>query len=217
MKNNRGFTVVEGLLILVIVGMLGYVGWYVWNTNNKTLDTLADTDAANSSVAIKSTAQKDPTADWVKYSSKAGQFSLKYPASWVKAFPVESCETDDSLLLLGANNSSVGAHCSDSGGQMAVIANNGDLRSSLKLESNLTLTDIKTEEVKIDGVVGIKQTGTFKEHSEFGNFDVGDKEVQYTFYTNGKTYTLSYLTAKNYPDALSDFNLMVIKTLKFSS
>lgn len=33
---SAGFTLIEGLLILVIVGLLGGTGWYVWNTHNKT-------------------------------------------------------------------------------------------------------------------------------------------------------------------------------------
>jgi hypothetical protein len=35
-KNQRGFSVVEGLLILVIVGTIGFIGWYVWKSKNKT-------------------------------------------------------------------------------------------------------------------------------------------------------------------------------------
>jgi type II secretory pathway pseudopilin PulG len=43
-KYQEGFSIVEGLLIVVIVGMLGGVGWYVWHANsqaNRTLDDAA--------------------------------------------------------------------------------------------------------------------------------------------------------------------------------
>ena len=33
MKNQKGFSAVEGFLILVIVTMIGGVGWYVWKSN----------------------------------------------------------------------------------------------------------------------------------------------------------------------------------------
>ena len=33
--NNRGFAVLEGLLILVIVGIVGGVGWYVLKTKEE--------------------------------------------------------------------------------------------------------------------------------------------------------------------------------------
>lgn len=32
MKNRHGFSVIEGLIVLVVVGFLGGVGWYVYNT-----------------------------------------------------------------------------------------------------------------------------------------------------------------------------------------
>lgn len=51
MKTNKGFTVIEGLLILVILGILGSTGWYVWDSQHKTTDAFNNADAANSSVA----------------------------------------------------------------------------------------------------------------------------------------------------------------------
>lgn len=32
--NNRGFSAVEILLIVVVVGVLGFAGWWVWNRND---------------------------------------------------------------------------------------------------------------------------------------------------------------------------------------
>ena len=58
MKKQSGFTLIEGLLILVIVGLLGGTGWYVWNAHNKANDTLTNADAANSSTARKTAARR---------------------------------------------------------------------------------------------------------------------------------------------------------------
>lgn len=41
-KNQRGFTVVEGLLILVIVGIIGGVGYFVWKQQDSNSSTVAD-------------------------------------------------------------------------------------------------------------------------------------------------------------------------------
>jgi type II secretory pathway pseudopilin PulG len=44
MRNKqKGFSLVEGLLIFVIVGVLVGTGWYVWQSNKKTDKTLNDT------------------------------------------------------------------------------------------------------------------------------------------------------------------------------
>jgi len=35
-KNQKGFSAIEAILILVIVGLIGFTGWYVWNSKKKT-------------------------------------------------------------------------------------------------------------------------------------------------------------------------------------
>lgn len=78
MKNTKGFALVEGLLILVIVGMLAGIGWYVWNASNKTDGTLANTDAASSS----STAKSVKPSSFAEYKNDELAFSMKYPSEW---------------------------------------------------------------------------------------------------------------------------------------
>jgi hypothetical protein len=50
-KKQNGFSVVEALLILVIVGILVGTGWYVWNSKNETDKVLNDTDKTSSTQA----------------------------------------------------------------------------------------------------------------------------------------------------------------------
>jgi hypothetical protein len=49
--NEKGFSAVEGLLILIIVSIIGGAGWYVWNANNKAQDSLDNADASSSTSA----------------------------------------------------------------------------------------------------------------------------------------------------------------------
>jgi hypothetical protein len=95
MKNTKGFAVLEGLLILVIVGILGFTGWYVLQARNKANKNLADANAANSSTTIYShqsttttTETKDQYAGWKTCSSRLVGLSIKYPESWLV-----SCQT----------------------------------------------------------------------------------------------------------------------------
>jgi hypothetical protein len=65
-KNENGFSVVEALLIVIIVGMLGGVGYYVWHSQAQVDKTYSQT--ANSSVAPKSkTSTKLNPTDNTKY------------------------------------------------------------------------------------------------------------------------------------------------------
>lgn len=90
-KNQKGFSVIEGLLILVIVGLLGFVGWYVYNTKNNTDNTL--NNAASTKVATSTSTKKtnttsktsqtaDPYAGWKSYTLHNEKLSFKYPSSW---------------------------------------------------------------------------------------------------------------------------------------
>jgi predicted negative regulator of RcsB-dependent stress response len=65
-KPQEGFSAVEALLIVIIVGMLGGVGWYVWNSQQQIDKTYSQT--ANSTVAPKqASAKSSPAASQSNY------------------------------------------------------------------------------------------------------------------------------------------------------
>jgi type II secretory pathway pseudopilin PulG len=223
-RNEKGFGIIEALLLIVIVGMLGGAGWLVHKSQkatNNSLDnsknSLESAKAAQEERKKTSSTVVDPTADWTTYSSKEGQYSLKYPKTWATAAHPESCTPG--TLLLGANADITGICGSDGGGQIVVSSHDGDQRADIELTSKYYL-DLKTETVTVSGVTGKKQSGTFKSppNEVMGpGFVDGDKRVVYAFYTKNKTYLASYSIRSAYPDVLSDFNLMMTKTFKFSN
>jgi type II secretory pathway pseudopilin PulG len=226
MKNSKGFTIIEGLLIMVILGILGGTGWYVWSSHNKTTDTLNNADSANSSVADYSKSKSnsksttDPTTGWTAYSNKDGDYSLKYPKTWITASHPELCNPE--LLLLGADSKSVGVCASEGFGLITVASEKGDTSSANDLTKSCS--DVTKEKVTAGGIEGTRQSvtvsanqqGTQANCASLG-YDDGTKLVLYVFYTGGRTYTARYAQTPSYPDVLSDFDLMVTKTLKFSS
>lgn len=68
-KNQKGFGAIEGLLILVIVGLIGFVGWYVFHAKTDTDKSLSS--AAASSAATSSTKQTTASSSQPK-SNNAG-------------------------------------------------------------------------------------------------------------------------------------------------
>jgi hypothetical protein len=206
-RNQGGFSVVAGLLIFIIVAIIGGTGWYVMQANKNTDATLNKAGLGTATKSAKKTApapapQADPTANWTAYSSQSGQFSLKYPSTWVKL----------------PNTQSVG-HCqSDNSGQMYITSLTGDKRDENKLSGSI-FPDLLSKVVSVDNVQGERLSGTSNGSGQgigYGTDDKGAKVVIYLFYTNGQTYVASYYQ-NNYPDVLGDFDLMVTKTLKFSS
>lgn len=57
-KNQQGFTLVEGLLIVIALALIIFVGYYVWNSQQKSTDTLesATKSSENASPAKKTAA-----------------------------------------------------------------------------------------------------------------------------------------------------------------
>ncbi len=221
-KKQQGFTAVEAVLILVIVAIIGFVGWYVWHAKNDTNSTYDK--AGNLSLASKPASKQkststtpqavDPTADWTAYSSKSGVYSLKYPKSWVTATNPELCS--EGTLLLGANSKSVGKCASEGFGQISVTSSAGDYSSTSTFSGGYA--SVTKSSVTVDGVLGVKESGVASgQDAALGSLADGVKVVEYTFYTKGRTYNVTYTQDPTYPDVLSDFDLMVTKTLKFQA
>ena len=65
MRSQKGFTAVEGLLIFVVVGIVGFAGWYVYDSGQKTNDiydksTNVDTPTKASKKQAASDVQSTP-------------------------------------------------------------------------------------------------------------------------------------------------------------
>jgi len=90
LKNHSGFSVVEALLIVLVVGILGFTGWFVYHSQQ------AASKDSNSQSKVQTTTQKaappvDPYADWEQYCSDYGGVCFKYPQDW----QLSSVETAD--------------------------------------------------------------------------------------------------------------------------
>jgi type II secretory pathway pseudopilin PulG len=87
-KNQKGFSLVEVFLIIIIVTILGGTGWYVYNSNKKTNNLLNTTD--NTNLLIAKTAKKDShkftepniPSDWISFVDKKNGFKFAYPKEY---------------------------------------------------------------------------------------------------------------------------------------
>lgn len=74
-KRQCGFTVVEALLLLIIAGLIGFIGWYVWSTNSATNKSLRNADKVNQ-ITLPNTRSID-TYD--KCKQAGGRIQESYP------------------------------------------------------------------------------------------------------------------------------------------
>ncbi|HSW79357.1 MAG TPA: hypothetical protein VLG47_01125 [Candidatus Saccharimonadales bacterium] len=94
LKNvQSGFSAVEGILILVVVGILGFTGYYVWHAKQNADKNLTTDSSTTPTYNKKSTDSSDgsvqalpqpnltpgPGADWNTYTNKQLGFSIQIP------------------------------------------------------------------------------------------------------------------------------------------
>lgn len=78
--SNQGFAIVETLLVLVIIGALGFMGWYVYHASNQTNLTLnkATTNSAPISSTTKTTTKSLSIKEWGVQASYTAAPTLSY-------------------------------------------------------------------------------------------------------------------------------------------
>ena len=75
-KNQKGFSAVEGLIILVIVLLIGAAGWFVWQRNQ---DDNIESAATKTSQA---TTKNSSDEKLIEYKNASVHLSFKYPYDW---------------------------------------------------------------------------------------------------------------------------------------
>jgi hypothetical protein len=217
--NSKGFSAVEGLLVLIVVGIIAGAGWYVWQARNNANSALDTANQTTSSIAKAKPTKKveavtDPTADWTSFTSAAGKYSLKYPKNWVTATNPSSCS--EGILLVAPTVETVGKCGSEGFGEIAFVAN--DPAACTDEFTSPTYTDIKKEIVVVSTVQGQRQSSVYHDDggAGLGHLPENSKVIAYCFNTPSKQITANYIQAPGNPDVASDFDLVVRKTLKFN-
>jgi hypothetical protein len=87
LKNSNGFSVIHVLLVIIIIGITSFTGWFVWNSNQENDKTL---EATNTSDTPKATQVKPETEEdkyvipegYIGYDNKDLAFKFAYPAAY---------------------------------------------------------------------------------------------------------------------------------------
>jgi hypothetical protein len=76
-KHSSGFAVPEAILILVIIILIGTVGWMVYKNHNKNSSAVTNSSISPTKNATPITVKLDKT-----YTDEVGSFSVNYPSTW---------------------------------------------------------------------------------------------------------------------------------------
>jgi uncharacterized protein (UPF0333 family) len=96
--NQRAFSTVEALLIVIIIAIVGGTGYYVYNANKNVSDTYS---AASQNV--KHTSDKNTDKTLQTYIGKLGKVSFTYPANWIVQYNTSKADPNvapDELLAI---------------------------------------------------------------------------------------------------------------------
>jgi hypothetical protein len=117
--NQRGFTLIEGLLLAIFLTLIGFTGWYVWDSNNKT-------DKATDSATVQTTnSQTNKTEP--KTTSDKDQIIALYKAKCNSTEVTDLRPVNQSLLSIFGNYATAAVGCEEGGGYRAYLmkGNNG--------------------------------------------------------------------------------------------
>ncbi len=193
MKNTKGFTLIEGLLILVIAGVLGGTGWYVWHHHKKTTIPSSSTTSPTSASSTQSTtsATPDPTANWTLFTSQDG-FSIRIPDGW-------QLINNNGELISPVDSSSL----TYKAGTAATITKQtlGDdaVHPFVIYSPGYTDQQLKSANYQNLGQISAKNTIATKYYYEQTSqpqglgLDKGDKEYRYHFASGQKTVDVTYV------------------------
>ncbi len=85
-SNQKGFSVVEILIVIVVVGLIGTVGWLVNDRqkNNKSTETASNSNTATEQKETTKEEVKavDPYNGWLTFCDDKAALCFKYPSDW---------------------------------------------------------------------------------------------------------------------------------------
>gem|GEM_PF-6271244 len=94
-KAQKGFSIVKTLLLLIVTAIIGFIGWFVWDTQRSASQTLDDSNASAPIVKSTKTAQTE-LSKFQQVSIDKGAVTMSVPSDWtVKSVPQKTYRADD--------------------------------------------------------------------------------------------------------------------------
>lgn len=110
-KNEKGFGVVEVMLVVVIVALIGVVGWLVYKGHHQATINTSTTSSEKPSTITKTstntpTQPVNSTASWYLYTSPGNSYTMRIPDGWnlEQNGTNSDAEFDPLLLYSGSGN-----------------------------------------------------------------------------------------------------------------
>ena len=221
-RDQSGFSAVEAILILVVVGIIGFTGWFVYKSQSdtsKTLNTAGNSTASttNKKSPATSTAPTDEIATWTPYTSANSTFTFRIPDGWKL-----TAQTDADLVYGVGDNivykaGTPATVTKTTGGRDGLygffIAFDSSVQTSQRTFTGYTkVGDFKTN----TGLTGTEYTFDYTSTGEGIGPDAGTKEYAYYFTKNNMGILAQYDLVPGASNQLSTVE-KAIKTINFNT
>lgn len=103
--NQKGFTLVETLLVVLVLAVIGFGGYYVWQNQNENNDAKANSTEATVTKTESKKNNTDPYQGWKSYTLPYEKLSFKYPSDW--AISNENAKGRDVVRIKSSDNFTV--------------------------------------------------------------------------------------------------------------
>ncbi len=205
LKNQNGFGLIEGLLIVIALTLIAFVGFYVYNAN-KEEPKISDSYIQKNTEDNNQKKDDGPTADWQVYEDELG-FNIKYPKDW--------------KYVAKGTKAGGGEYASN---EFLPAANFPDDNSSIitfeKHESDLTAEEFANQSgVKFDGNVGNSKLIS-SESSKINGYSAYTLKgkiyggVSYFVYIANKGVVVEF---NYYDDDYSDIYKSIVDSIQFNN
>lgn len=212
--NQKGFSAFEGLLILVIIGIVGGIGWYVFSLKDS--DTAVTQTQTNTQIQPSTcNPANEEQQSWVVASSHENSFSICVPGGWtlVSDTQSESFRVTPPFAVVSGKKAVI--QTQEIGGKDGA----SDMLLVFKAEESYqgwTSENAEKSDFTLnDGTIGIRY---YTKHTNVGEGIgpvEGEEDYEYLFEKNGKfihaVYTIHPGTEKQLETIES-----VLKTLRIN-
>jgi Tfp pilus assembly protein PilE len=185
--NQKGFSVVELLIIIVVVGLLGAVGWLVYDRqtdkDSNSQSTAKTSQQEQKKETLKEEAKANPYEGMTQYSNAKYGISFYHPKDWTTVeVPIEN----PSGLTPTEFAINVKGNTTEKYSETAAV----EIHIKNFQETTKTYEDMygQSTTAKVSKVAGILK-GKESIHFTISQPD-GDKTEHYLFAVGGKTYSL---------------------------
>lgn len=189
-RNEAGFSPVEVVLVLVVVALVGVVGWLVYKNHSKTANS--NTPISNNSTTTTKTTtptrSTDKTSKWYLYSSNDGAYKIRL-ADGLTFIGNNDSTSIYTLEPIALGSTTAKVVIRNSGGE----SDHGLYINYFAKSSDATAAGDKQHGFKTDAGLDVEKYYYYQATEPQGlGLSKGGKEYTYRIINDGKAVTVTY-------------------------